>query len=524
MKHLHLTRLLAFALALTLLLVCAACGKDDADDTGETVGKKDTQTAVELDGKFTLNYSASAGMNPYKTQNTDNLAICSLVYETLTQLTDAFEAEPGLFTEWSSDDGETWTFTVDTERAFHDGHKLTAQDAAYSIRTAMASSLYAGRLSAVKEVKDNDDGTVTVTLSHANTQFPALLNIPVIENDAGDSAYPCGTGLYTYAADHQSLTVAADHPDADKAPIDAIYLMECKSVEEIVSAFDDGQLDLALSDPSSGTDLSFSSLNDQRQYATTNLQYVGFNTNSSFFMTARYRQPFNYVIDRTFAVALLHDCAVATALPVHPASTLYDNALNESLAYDLDKAKKMFDDLKIVDYDGDGEREYMPDGLSPLDISLSLIVYADSTFKVSMANKIAADLTSIGIPVKVREMSWDNYQAALKGGKYDLYYGEVALPADFDLSALLKSGGALNYGGISTGTYADVINAYLAAPDTGRAAACRTMLQTISDTAPIVPICFEKHCLYVHRGAVGGFSPTKYNIFRNITDWKISQA
>ena len=43
MKHLHLTRLLAFALALTLLLGCAACGKDDADDTGETVGKKDTQ-------------------------------------------------------------------------------------------------------------------------------------------------------------------------------------------------------------------------------------------------------------------------------------------------------------------------------------------------------------------------------------------------------------------------------------------------------------------------------------------------
>ena len=264
MKHLHLTRLLAFALALTLLLGCAACGKDDADDTGETVGKKDTQTAVELDGKFTLSYSASAGMNPYKTQNTDNLAICGLVYETLTQLTDAFEAEPGLFTEWSSDDGETWTFTVDTERAFHDGHVLTAQDAAYSIRTAMSSSLYAGRLSAVKEVKDNDDGTVTVTLSRANTQFPALLNIPVIENDAGDSAYPCGTGLYTYAADHQSLTVAADHPDADKAPVEAFYLAEYKSVEEITSAFDNGELDLALSDPSSGTDLTFSTQSDQR--------------------------------------------------------------------------------------------------------------------------------------------------------------------------------------------------------------------------------------------------------------------
>ena len=339
MKHLHLTRVLAFALALVLLLGCTACGKKTADDTGDTVGQKDTQTTVELDGKFTLNYSASAGMNPYKTQNSDNLAVCGLVYETLTELTDAFEAEPGLFTKWSSDDGETWTFTVNTDRTFHDGHQLNAQDAAYTIQTAAASPLYAGRLSAVKDVTDNDDGTVTVTLARANTQFPALLNIPVIENNAADSAYPSGTGLYMFASDHQSLTVYSGHPDADKAPIDAIYLMECKSVEEIVSAFDDGQLDLALSDPSSGTDLSFSSLNDQRQYATTNLQYVGFNTNSSFFMTARYRQPFNYVIDRTFAVALLHDCAVATALPVHPASTLYDNALNESLSYDLDKAR-----------------------------------------------------------------------------------------------------------------------------------------------------------------------------------------
>lgn len=112
MKHLHLTRVLAFALALVLLLGCTACGKKTTDDTGDTVGQKDTQTTVELDGKFTLNYSASAGMNPYKTQNSDNLVVCGLVYETLTELTDAFEAEPGLFTEWSSDDGETWTFTV----------------------------------------------------------------------------------------------------------------------------------------------------------------------------------------------------------------------------------------------------------------------------------------------------------------------------------------------------------------------------------------------------------------------------
>ncbi|MFR6425133.1 MAG: ABC transporter substrate-binding protein [Oscillospiraceae bacterium] len=41
---------------------------------------------------------------------------------------------PGCSPSGSSDDGETWTFTVNTDRAFHDGHQLNAQDAAYTIR------------------------------------------------------------------------------------------------------------------------------------------------------------------------------------------------------------------------------------------------------------------------------------------------------------------------------------------------------------------------------------------------------
>ena len=68
LKHLHLTRLLAFALALTAARAALHCGDDARTIPLETVGKKDTQTAVELDGKFTLNYSASAGMDPV--QNT----------------------------------------------------------------------------------------------------------------------------------------------------------------------------------------------------------------------------------------------------------------------------------------------------------------------------------------------------------------------------------------------------------------------------------------------------------------------
>lgn len=47
---------------------------------------------------------------------------------------------------------------------------------------------------------------------------------------------------------------------------------------------------------------------------------------------------------------------------------------------------------------------------------------------------------------RVDNLPFEEYISALEAGRFDLYLGEVALTADFDLSALLASDGALNYG------------------------------------------------------------------------------
>ena len=109
----------------------------------------------------------------------------------------------------------------------------------------------------------------------------------------------------------------------------------------------------------------------------------------------------------------------------------------------------------------------------------------------------------------------------LDSGNYDMYYGEVSLGADFDLAPLLAPGGLVNFGGISTSTYADANSAYLAAANDTRAAAAKELLRTVAENAPIIPVCFEKHEVCAHRGVVGGFSPTQYNVFNNLTEWVI---
>ena len=100
-----------------------------------------------------------------------------------------------------------------------------------------------------------------------------------------------------------------------------------------------------------------------------------------------------------------------------------------------------------------------------------------------------------------------------------MYYAEVKLGADFDLTSLFS--GSMNYGGIEDENYASYINAFLAAGDLERPAALSNMLTYIAQNAPIIPVCFERHEVITRRNVITGIEVTSSNVFYNITEWKI---
>ena len=513
----------ALALALSMSLTIFGCGKEETEKQEET---HDSSVIAEVisDGKFTLNYTPNASMNPYTTTSELNRVVSELAYETLTVVDNVFLVHPGLFTKWSSDDGVHWTFTVDTTRQFHDGHMMSAADAAYSIQCAKESDAYSMRLRHVASAElGEEEGTVVITMDAANTQLPVLLNIPVIANNTLGMNLAPGTGPYQYDGDGKSLSVFDGHPNAKDMPVEKIELESFPNMEDIVNAFSSGALDLVCNDPTGAIDLGFGTVSEARQYSTTNLQYIGFNTNSAFFIAPERRAALTHLVDRAYAVAMLNDSAVGATLPFHPVSPYYDEQLAASLAYDPELGKKALEKAHVVDYDGDEQREFLlgTDESSAQKFNLTFLVCSDSTQKTAIANKIAGDLQGLGIPVTVKSLAWEEYLAALQSGNFDLYYGEVRLGADFDLAPLLAPGGALSFGGITNGAYSEANTAYLSASDTDRAAAAKTLLRLVADNAPIIPVCFEKHEVCAHRGIVGGFSPTQYNIFDNLPEWVI---
>ena len=149
--------------------------------------------------------------------------------------------------------------------------------------------------------------------------------------------------------------------------------------------------------------------------------------------------------------------------------------------------------------------------------TLRLLVNAENSFKVSVAQQIADTFTAAGVPVEAVVLPWEEYTAALESGSFDLYYGEVRLRADWNLSALLSAGGSLNYGGWNDPQCESLLVECRTASD--RAGALSRPVRCISSSqAPILPICFKTVSVLYEADVLDGLTPTAAEPFYRFSD------
>ena len=114
----------------------------------------------------------------------------------------------------------------------------------------------------------------------------------------------------------------------------------------------------------------------------------------------------------------------------------------------------------------------------------------------------------------VQALPWEEYAAALAAGEFDLYCGEVKLTADWDLSSLLGTGGALNYGGWADERTDQLLTSFAASTD--RAAAASTLCSYLKAQAPILPVCFKSTSVLMQNNVLEGLTPTMAEPFYNL--------
>ena len=510
------TRLTALLLAGALILALSACAPAGEVLPPETTPAP-TQTArPEPARAFTLPRSEGT-LHPILSQDAANVALSGLVWEGLFALDGSFEPQPVLCQGYTvSEDGLTWTFTLRSGVTFSDGSPLTADEAAASLRLAMGeSSRFSGRMGGVRSVT-SQDGAVVVTLNRPNGALPALLDIPIVK---GESEEPLGTGPYVVEGwgEDSRLTARSDWWQNKPLPVQTIPLYTVPEPDDLIYAFDAGDISLVSTDLTGTNALGFGGDYETWDYPTSTMLYVGFNCNAGACRDPAVRQALSRGLDRnSVASALYARHAVASALPVHPAAACYD----ETAAAALDYAPQALADGLTAAGWSKGEDGLWARGRERL--SLTFVVSTDNTFRLTAAEYLAGELTRAGIGVELQKLSWTDYQKALAQGDFDLYLGAVTLSADFDPTPLLS--GALNYGKYWNADTNALTDAYRAAAGPARETAAAALWARLAQEAPFAVLCFQNQSVLTQWGMVSGLTPTQQNPFYGFAHWSVGSG
>lgn len=509
------TRLTALLLAGALTLALSACAPAGEVLPPETTPTP-TQTArPEPARAFTLPRSEGT-LHPILSQDAANVALAGLVWEGLFALDGSFEPQPVLCQGYTvSEDGLTWTFTLRSGVTFSDGSPLTADEAAASLRLAMGeSSRFSGRMGGVRSVT-SQDGAVVVTLNRPNGALPALLDIPIVKETGG---VPLGTGPYVLAGTGENLALEArsDWWQGKALPRDTIPLRAIQEADDLIHAFDTRDIALVSTDLTGTNALGFSGSFAAVDYPTSTMLYVGFNTADGPCRSAQVRQALLRGFDRAaVSTAQFSRHAQPAALPVSPASPLYDEALAQTLDYAPQAMEPLLTAAGYTRADGVWQKEGRP-------LALTFVAPNNNADRLAAAETLAANLTDAGLEVELRALAWDDYLQALTAGEFDLYLGEVRLTADFDLTAFLTPGGALNYGKYSDAEALNRLSAFRAAVGQWRTEPARQLYEYLAGQPPFAVICFKNWSVLTQWSRIDGLTPTQQNIFHQFSDWKIT--
>lgn len=486
-KHL----LTFFSLLLPALLLTGCWQEELPEDTGLISPGEELPQEPEpellLPESFSLPYAPDQSLDPIDCPDGPQQTAASLICEGLFRLTPDLETENLLCESYTYDSERyAYTFTLRSGVLFSDGSPLTARDVRAALERARQSERYRARLAHISSISAGD-GTVTITLSRPNTGFPALLDIPISKESGG---VPLGTGPYFLSQDEDGAFLAANPAwwQGGGQPVERIGLTEASGQDAVLYRFSSHEVQLITADLTGTNPAVLTGSVNQWEADTAVLQYVGLNTAAAPLDDAALRCALGECLNREHIVSgFLSGHGRAAQFPVSPRSPLYPQELEIRFSADAP--------VQAVSRTG-----YVPER------TLTLLVNGENSFKTAVADYLAESFTAAGVPVETRVLPWEEYAAALEAGDFDLYYGEVRLTADWDLSPLLSSGGALNYGGWMDAETDGLLAAYNAAEN--RTAAMEALCSRLRQQSPILPVCFKSTSVLTQTGVLKELTPT----------------
>jgi len=417
--------------------------------------------------------------------------------------------------------------------------QVTAADCKYTFEQLIykhaadytkAASFYEGA------VKDNQPYITSIDAPDARTLvfhlrkpwlelYANLIPIPIIPEGTFEqqATHPIGSGPFKFVNWNESQQVVDMEANNDYwqgAPnIKQLRVRVILDANTQQAELRSGRVDLAIN-TSLSPDAYVALAKDPNLQVTqspgTNVQWLGFNTQSAPLTDARVRQAIAYAIDRESIVKnlLLGQARVAHSM-IPPESWAY--AQGQVYTYDPAHAKQLLDEAGLRDPDGDGPR-------MRLDKPLSFEISGSNVVVRGYAQVIQNQLKEVGLPVSIETLEDNTLREAQVNGQFQLTAGRwVGGNQDpiflRDLFTHLK-GGNFNRSRYDNSELDKILSEAVSTADRARAKQLYAQAQElISREMPALPLWYANN-IVIARKSVGNIQVPPggdWTFVRNLT-------
>ncbi len=434
--------------------------KDYVDGVYSTVeGMKYFYKAKMTNGASELNIWMSSEpdhIDPALNSTVDGGCLAVNSFEGLMRYNADGELEPACAESYEvSEDGLTYTFTLRDGLKWSNGADLTAKDFEYSWKrlanpdTAADYSYLCAMFAGYDEttgladddvVASEDGKTLTVKLAAVTPYFLDLCAFPsfmpvyqdVVDNNsdwANDATENFVTnGAYSLKTwNHDSNMVYVKNPyywDADSVSVETLNYMLTSDEVTAYTAYQNGDLDFIDSVPTAEMENAKKS---DEFYTVDNLgtYYVGFNINSSLYsdlgldadQAKVFRHAISLLIDRQYIIDTIAQGGQKIATTFIPEGCSdgnggeFKNKDYYSTDYDanVEEAKELLESIGLYDTSTGALTQ-------PVEFTY-LTNNTDGNVKIGEA--IQADLSTIGIDLKIDQQEWNVFLNSRKDGDFD---------------------------------------------------------------------------------------------------------
>lgn len=449
----------AASLAIAALLIAAPAGAAHASDS-PVVAQEAPDESTSSPTTFRIATSGFVdSFNPFVSIYLTPTNIIRYVYEYLVQ-NDAEDGSPtkGLADSWETDDGTTWTYTLQDDLKWSDDEPITADDVVYTYTQMMEVPELAvanGNLvTNFESVEAPDEKTVVITLKGPQATNPGI-EIPVVPKhiwEAIDSpaefvndADVVGSGPYlleSYEANQQITLKANPNFWRGEPAVERIQYVYYTNSDAQVQALRSGEVDFVSGlsptqyEALEGTDGITVHSGEGRRYHSFSINVglitrdgVPYGTGNEALKDVEVRQALRLGTDtKTLLDKVLDGQGVQATSFIPTSFSKWTLPADDPVIveYDPEAAKQKLEDAGWT-VGADGVRE--KDGAK---LELRLLADAEDLQEVSISEYFVPWMEEIGVKINVESTDSDTISAKAVSGDYDIYFSGWSVNPDPD--------------------------------------------------------------------------------------------